>query len=154
MNFRELMIQLADGLGRHQVPVREEAKDIHGFLGHDGVHHELISRIVRTVYRRNHCGHLAAAVEPGRTLGALGPIRGELMRSPRSDICQIRFMDALVSEVERLFTAPGPAPNRRTPPAQELLRPAMVVQLRQRSNPRRNQAVRQPEGQDRQSGGE
>lgn len=152
MTFRELIIQLADRLGRHQVPVREEAKDIHGFLGHDGVHHELISRIVRTVYRSNRCGHLAAAVEAGRTLSALGPIRGELAGSPRTDICQIRFMDALTREIEALLAPPATPPRSARHATGQA--PAAVIELRRPSGARRNQPIRQPEGQDRQTGGE
>jgi len=155
MTFRELMVQLADRLGRHQVPVHEEAKEIHDFLGHDGVHHELISRIVRTVYRRNHCGHLAAAVDANRTLSALAPIRAELVCSPRSDICQIRFMDALMREVERLLTDTDTlAGETRRNGGAAKSGPAPVIALRRPSNASRNEPIHQPEGQDRQSGGE
>ena len=156
MTYRDLIVQLADLLGRHQVPVREDATDIHGFLGHDGVHHELISRIVRTIYRSNRCGHLDAKVSARATLDALAPLRQELLCSPRTDICQYRFMDALLGDIEASFAATDThgALTSRGQGIASKTGTATVIALARPSDPPRNRPVHEPEAQDRQTGGE
>ena len=101
--FRDLVVHLADRVGRQHIPVNERADDIHGLLGADAVHHELIKRIVRNVYKKNRCGHLDSIVDADSTFITLGQIRGELTASKFSDIDQINLVDSIGEAARRWF---------------------------------------------------
>ena len=101
--FRELVAWWADRLGRHHVPLREHTDNINDFLAPDAVHHELIQRVVRVVYRANSCGHLDAVISLDSTFTALGQVRMGLADSPQADIDQINFLDNLGWHTNQYF---------------------------------------------------
>jgi hypothetical protein len=103
VTFRQLIHYLADKIGRHYVPVRENAHEIREFLQPDGVHHDLIKDVVRKIYRANHCGFLDAEISEPQTLDSLGHIRAALLDSPRTDIDQFRFMEELCTYAAMFF---------------------------------------------------
>jgi len=94
-SFRTLIRFLAEQVGRHQLPINDGACDIHELLGADAVHHDVIKRLVRLIYKANHCGHLDASVTPSATFNALGRIREELVSSRFTDIDQINLVDSI-----------------------------------------------------------
>lgn len=101
--FRDLVVHLADRVGRQHIPVNDRADDIHDLLGADAVHHELIKRIVRNVYKKNRCGHLDSIVDADNTFVTLGQIRSELTASQSSDIDQINLVDNIGEAAHRWF---------------------------------------------------
>lgn len=116
MTFRNLIVYLADRIGRHQIPVRDETHAIRDFLGPEGVHHDLITRFVRQVYRANGCGFLDAPVTRPATAGALEHIRRELLSSAQTDIDQVRLIEELVTGVTLYFCV-DPMPHSFEAPA-------------------------------------
>lgn len=123
MKFRDLMLRLADQIGRHHLPVVDDAHEIGEFLGDDAIHHELVKRVVRSVYRANRCGHLNAQISANPTFDAIGKIRGELFRSNETDIEAIRLMDQIGDLVSQSFMQaeskiadrPCDSPSTRSP---------------------------------------
>ncbi len=103
MNFRRFITALADRIGRHQIPVDNNASEIRYFLGHDGVHHDFITDLVRTIYRRNSCGHLDADIDPHLTMKTIAGARENLVKAHDTDICHFRFVDALCHEARELL---------------------------------------------------
>ncbi len=101
VTFRELIRGLADDVGRHQIPIRDRAADIHALLGSDAVHHELITNLVRAIYKSNGCGHLDAPVNSAQTFNALGVIRSRLRRTRHCDVDQIFLIDNIGSMVRK-----------------------------------------------------
>ena len=101
--FRELVVWWADRLGRQHIPLREHTDNINDFLAPDAVHHELIQRVVRAVYRANNCGHLDAVVSLENTFTALGHVRVGLADSTRADIDQINLLDNLGWHTNQYF---------------------------------------------------
>jgi hypothetical protein len=118
ISFRGLVTFLADRIGRHQVPVIEGAHEIRGFIGCDGVHHDLISATVRRLYKANRCGHLDAQLDRDRTLTTLAAIRAELLQCHHTDIDQYRFMENLCHSAQDYFDERVPAQST-VPPAQD-----------------------------------
>lgn len=105
MTFRELIRFLADRVGHHHIPMRDDADDISELLGADGIHHELVHGIVRSIYRANRCGYLDAQVDTFATFSALGEIRGDILRSPKTDIDQVNFINRLDTAVASVFVS-------------------------------------------------
>ncbi len=115
MTFRALILFLADRIGQHQIPVHPSAHEIRHFLGADGVHHELISRTVRQLYKANHCGHLDARISGPITLATLAAIRTELSRCTKTDIDQHKLIDSLCATTSEFLAEHSEAEITRTP---------------------------------------
>ena len=103
MNFRTLLQILAEQIGHHHFPLRDQARDIHELLTADAVHCRLVQEIVRAVYRENRCGHLDARVEPVPTFAALGHIRRRLAHAADTDIDQINFIEEIGWSLRQIF---------------------------------------------------
>ncbi len=116
MTFRNLIVYLADRIGRHHIPVRDETHAIRDFVGPDGVHHDLITRFVRLVYRANGCGYLDAPVARPATAEVLERIRREVLSSTQTDIDQVRLIEELVTGVTLYFCV-DPMPHTLEVPA-------------------------------------
>ena len=101
--FRELVAWWADRLGRHQVPLVDDTDNINDFLGPDAVHHELIQKVVRSVYRANNCGHLDACILLEETFTALGQVRVALIDSAQADVDQINLLDNIGWQTRQYF---------------------------------------------------
>ncbi|MDH3376319.1 MAG: hypothetical protein OEQ39_05050 [Gammaproteobacteria bacterium] len=110
ITFRRLLVELADRIGSQHFPVCENASDIAEVLRPDAVHAELIKRVVRDVYRANHCGHLDASIDSECTFDALGKIRGAIARHKNTDIDQLNLLEDIGSQLSDLFeTRPATA---------------------------------------------
>ena len=107
VGFRELMNRTAEAVGRHHIPVRDTAGDINEFLEQSAIHHTLIHRLVRSVYRANRCCHLDASVQQCATLEILGALRGELVRSSGTDVDQLNLVDAVGTAMQAAFQEVG-----------------------------------------------
>ena len=124
--FRELVTWWADRLGRHQVPLADHTDDINNFLSPDAVHHDLIQKVVRSVYRANNCGHLDACILLEETFTALGQVRVALIDSAQADVDQINLLDNIGWQTRQYFGlepedgAPTPKPDSQPTDAQIL----------------------------------
>ena len=103
MTFRELITRLAHRLGRQHIPVRENAHDIHHFLGQDSVHHDLVKLAVRKIYKANRCGHLDAKVEWKPSIKAAIALRNTLIQSESADVEQVQLFDELIDGISALL---------------------------------------------------
>ena len=101
--FRGLVTWWADRLGRHQVPLADDTDDINDLLGPDAVHHDLIQKVVRSVYRANNCGHLDACILLEETFTALGQVRVALIDSAQADVDQINLLDNIGWQTRQYF---------------------------------------------------
>lgn len=93
MTFRQYIHLLAESIGLHQIPVLRHATEIRYFLAEDGVHHQLVTTLVRDIYKKNSCGHLDAIIDPGKTLSHLAKTRSALLSEDDTDICRVRLMN-------------------------------------------------------------
>lgn len=105
MKFRDLILDLADVVGRHHLPVVEDSHEIGDFLGNDAIHYALVKKLIRSVYRANRCGHLNAEISANPTFDAIGKIRGELVRSADTDLDAIRLLDQIGDYVSRILAS-------------------------------------------------
>lgn len=119
--YRELIQLLADRVGRHQLPLRDDASDIKELLCPDAVHYELSKDVLRMIYRRNGCGHLDARVQARATFAALGEIRSRLSRCRRTDIDQINLLDEIGWSLRQFFQADRRAKNAPVTATPEVL---------------------------------
>lgn len=103
MKFRDFITALAERIGMHQIPVHAGASEIRNFLGHDAVHHDFITALVRDLYRKNRCSHLDAAIDPQLTMKTISLARNGLVQARDTDICRYRFVDTLFHEARTLL---------------------------------------------------
>jgi len=95
MKFRQFITTLSHRLGQHQIPVNDDAHDIHSFLRADGVHHDVVTDLVKRIYRSNACGHLDAQIDRSQTLHTLAETRREVLAAADTDICRYRLIEEL-----------------------------------------------------------
>lgn len=95
MTFRQFIHLLAEHIGLHQIPVVPGATEIRYFLAEDAVHHQLVTALVRDIYKKNNCGHLDAAIDTEMTLQLLGALRAALLTEDDTDICKFRLINDL-----------------------------------------------------------
>lgn len=108
IQYRTLMIRLADIIGRHQLPIRTHAADIKEILDGDPVHYDLVQEVVRTIYRAGRCSHLDAEIRAETVFNCLGVIRGRLLADSETDVDQINLLEELGWAARVLFAAPSP----------------------------------------------
>jgi len=97
------MLELADRIGRQHFAVQDDAYEISDILRPDAVHTQLMTRIVRDVYRANRCGHLDAPISSTETFAALGKIRGDMTRLSGTDIDQLNLLEDIGSQLSDIF---------------------------------------------------
>ena len=95
----------AEHLGRHQVPVDEQAQDIKALMSPDAVHHDLIHEVVRNVYCANRCGHLDAPITLDATFTALGLVQQALLAAKGADVDQMKLLDDIGWSTRCYFNA-------------------------------------------------
>ena len=103
MTFRQFIQLLADNIGLHQIPVVHGATEIRYFLAEDAVHHQLVTMLVKDIYKRNNCGHLDAAIDSTKTLQLLGSTRATLLAEDDLDVCKFRFINQLCENSYEIF---------------------------------------------------
>ena len=103
MNFKELTEHLADEIGYHQVPLNARARGVDEIFENCALHHELMMRLMRAIHRHNECRKLTDVVTRVATLGAIAPIRLEVLHSSRTDIDTKRLMDDFCTAVVKAF---------------------------------------------------
>ena len=120
MNFKELLAQLEEHLGYHQFPVNPAATHIKDVFDSSPLHHDMMTRLVRTIYVSNACRRLTDPVTLDKTLAALTPIRLEALRSATTDVDLYRLLDELGASLGEIFAEnvhvekPPATPARRT----------------------------------------
>ena len=95
MTFRQFIHHLAERIGLHQIPVIIDATEIRHFLSPDAVHHELVTTLVRNIYKKNGCGHLDARIDSERTRATMGAMRASVLAEKDTDICRHRLINQL-----------------------------------------------------------
>lgn len=95
MTFRQFIQLLSEKIGLHQIPVVPNANEIRYFIAEDAVHHQLVTTLVRDIYRKNNCGHLDAVIDSEKTMTLLAMMRATLLAKEDADICRVRLMNQL-----------------------------------------------------------
>ena len=130
MNFKELIECLADEIGYHQVPLNAHARGVDELFENCALHHELMMRLMRAIHRHNDCRTLTDGVTRVATLGAVAPIRLEVLHSPKTDIDTKRLMDDFCTAVDKAFeNEPVQARNPGAAPAVVQAKRGEVVSL-------------------------
>jgi hypothetical protein len=112
MTFIELMAQLEAQLGNHQIPLNSKATDLRDLFESGPLHHDLINRVVREIYRRNRCRHLRNTVTRDDTFNALSPIRQSLLKNTTTDVDAYHVMDDLCRAIAHAFSVIDGGPGR------------------------------------------
>jgi hypothetical protein len=107
MTFRQYIHLLAESIGLHQIPVLRHATEIRYFLAEDAVHHQMVTALVRDIYKKNCCGHLDAVIDPTKTMNLLVKSRSVLLSEDDVDICRVRLMNQLCEISATLLCTEG-----------------------------------------------
>ena len=114
MTFVELLQRLEAQLGYHQIPLNPAATDLRNVFESGPLHHDLLIRVVREIFRSNRCRHLHDAVTRDGTFNALSPIRQSLLGKASTDVDAYHVMDDLCRAVAHAFAeAEGHGITRR-----------------------------------------
>jgi hypothetical protein len=115
MRFRELIRRLEERLGYHQLPLNTAARGLRDLFDGGPLHHELMTQLVRAIYRHNACQRLDDPVQRLETFRALEPIRLQALRAPSTDIDAYRLLEELCAALDQIFAeveaAERPAPT-------------------------------------------
>lgn len=103
MLFKQLVQNLEDRLGHHQVPTNARAKALTDILGSCAVHHDFLTTVLRAIYKSNRCQKIDDTVARAPTLAAIEPLRLAVLRDPHTDIDLYRFMEDLCAQTEMLL---------------------------------------------------
>lgn len=103
MNFTELMQQLEQHLGYHQIPLNPAARGIKDIFEGSPLHHDLVTRLAKAIYTENRCRRLGDPVTREATFNALSPIRLETLRSASTDIDLFHFVENFGDAIEKIF---------------------------------------------------
>jgi hypothetical protein len=103
MTFIELMQRLERLLGYHQWPVDPDARELREVFDNSPVNGELAIRIMRELYKGNHCQKLDDAVTLEQCDQTLIPIRLKLVRSQTTDIDAYQFMEQMCHAVHKAW---------------------------------------------------
>ncbi len=115
MNFRQLVQQLEDRIGYHQIPMNPAATGTRDLFESCPVHHELVKELMQAIYKANGCRQLTDPVRRLETFSALEPIRLQLLRSAKADVDQVELIDNLCSALDEAFGASEPPRGGRRP---------------------------------------
>ena len=113
MTFIELMQGLERQLGYHQLPLNPAATDLRNIFESGPLHHDLLTRVVREIFRSNRCQRLKDTVTRDGTFNALAPIRQSLLGAASTDVDAYHVMDDLCRAVAHVFTD-ADTPRRRS----------------------------------------
>lgn len=94
MTFREFIIALEHHLGYHQVPVNKVAEELPDLFESSPVHGDLVTKLLRAIYKENQCQKFTDDVDLDRCNNAIAPIRLELVKASHTDVDSITFIDA------------------------------------------------------------
>lgn len=124
MTFLELFKALESDLGYHQVPLNHAATGLKDLFDSSPLHHDFMKRLAQTIYTANACRRVTDPVDRAATFEAVGPLRGEVLRSERTDVDLFHVLEELCVALDRSF---GVAPAVREPPKRVQL--AQVIEL-------------------------
>lgn len=124
MTFLELLKKLETHLGYHQMPLNAAAKNVKEIFESSPLHHDLMKRLVQSIYSGNHCRRLSDPVERDTTFEAVAPLRLEVLRSERTDVDLYRLIEELCVALDRSF-----GPLARPPEEPKPASAAQVIQL-------------------------
>lgn len=112
MTFLQLMQLLERRLGYHQLPVNADAIHVRDIFESCPVHHDLATRLLREIYRANRCQRTADLVARDATIGAILPIRAEVLKAPHTDVDMFRFLETFCEAVDQ-FLQPALLEDKR-----------------------------------------
>ncbi len=128
LTFEQFVRHLEQRLGHHQLPLNPAATGIQDLFESCAVHHELMMRLVREIYKKNKCEKLKDTVTRSSTFDAVAPIRLEILRAPHTDIDVFNLMGDLCAAIDAAFGV-DPLHPRSMPSADIAQGAARVVQL-------------------------
>ncbi|MFQ5994236.1 MAG: hypothetical protein ACE5K1_04015 [Acidiferrobacterales bacterium] len=131
MNFRELIQHLEDRIGYHQIPINPAATGPKDWFEGCPLHHELMTEVIRAIYKQNGCRKLTDPVDRKKTFKALSPIRLKVLHAANTDIDVFHLVENLCAAIDQVF-AEGEqltAGRRRRRPTDQPASKAEVVDL-------------------------
>ena len=104
MNFYQLLQQLEDRLGYHQLPLSPGATGIRDIFDGTPLHHDWMVQLVRAIYAENSCRNLTDPVQRAKTFKALAVLRQQALRAAATDI-ELRTLVEEIGEIlNEIFT--------------------------------------------------
>lgn len=110
MNFLQLVQLLEHRLGHHQVPINPGARELHDLFDNSPLHHELMPRIARAIYKANGCRSLRDPVAAAATFDAIAPIRLQVLRAKDTDVDVYRVIEEVCTAVGAAFDSRNEKP--------------------------------------------
>ncbi len=107
MNFYQLLQQLEDRLGYHQLPLNPGASGIRDIFDGTPLHHDWTVRLVRAIYAENGCRGLTDPVRRTQTFKALAVLRQQALRATATDIELRTLVEEIGETLNAIFAQPA-----------------------------------------------
>lgn len=104
MNFYQLLQQLEDRLGYHQLPLSPGATGIRDIFDGTPLHHDWMVQLVRAMYAENGCRNLTDPVQRAQTFKALAVLRQQALRASATDIELRTLVEEIGEMLNEIFT--------------------------------------------------
>lgn len=129
MNYFQLLQQLEERLGFHQLPLNPGATSLRDLFEGTPLHHDWMLQFVRAVYAENRCQRLTDPVTLAETFKALAVLRQQALKASATDV----DLRALVEEVgEAVNAVYADSAKTATPPAAPTSGGAEIIPFRGR----------------------
>ncbi len=116
LTFAQFVRHLERRLGHHQLPLNPAAAGINDLFETCALHHDLMKRLMREIYKKNKCQKLSDAVTRSSTFDAVAPIRLEILRAPHTDIDVFNLMEDLCAAINAAFGGDPARPRSKKSP--------------------------------------
>ena len=103
MNFYQLLQQLEDRLGYHQLPLNPGATGIRDIFDGTPLHHDWMVQLVRTIYAENGCRSPTDPVQRRQTFKALAVLRQQALRAAATDIELRTLVEEIGEMINEIF---------------------------------------------------
>lgn len=111
MTITQLLQQLEQYLGYHQLPWNPKAKRIEEIFDSSPVHTTLMTRIVRAIYKANRCQNMNDNIDLAPTNEAIAEIRLEILHSPTTDVDVYSMIEDLCHAIDAIFSGSSDTQN-------------------------------------------
>jgi len=103
MNFYQLLQQLEDRLGYHQLPLNPGATGIRDIFDGTPLHHDWMVQLVRAIYAENSCRGLTDPAQRTETFKALAALRRQALRATTTDVELRTLVEETGEAVNEIF---------------------------------------------------
>lgn len=103
MKFKLFIQALEKNLGYHHIPFNRDASTLQNLFDGTPVQSEFVIKLVRAIYKKNHCSSINADITKTVTEKCLATIRLTTLQSNNTDVDTFNFIEDLCLAIDAIF---------------------------------------------------